>query len=303
MPPQIFSLDFSQFPNFTSLYFGYIARGLLGMDTSFIGLSSFVSYAAFDAYSPSSAYYGVIPDYILAKSTLTSITFGDEGFGNKTFAQNKMDAIAPSFPNLRFINIFRIPLTNTNGGQGAFPANFASISTLVSISVDTSQFTSIPSVIGTYPALSSVNFSYNAGLNSWGDFSGLGEKLTMLAVTRCINLTEVLPAYFSQFTKLKAFVWRGLGGGIPGKIDSFITNLYDLIVANAAMAGAATLDFRGVRVNIESESGTNGVVPVGIYQRPAGYVAGVSNGTPATSLERVWVLVNQYLHTWTYRQV
>lgn len=37
------------------------------------------------------------------------------------------------------------------------------------------------------------------------------------------------------------------------------------------------------------------------YQAQYGYVQGVNSGALASALERIYVLVNQYGHNWTYK--
>lgn len=291
---QSFKLDFLQYPNFETLNFAYINNSLLSIDNSFLTLSNFRFYSVFGAYSSLSANYGVIPVDLLAKSTLTSLRFGDAGFATKTFAQNRMDMIQPSFPNIRDIVLLQIKLTDAMG----LPSNFANIPLLQSLSIDNSALTAIPNVIGSFLSLYKLSLSYTGSLTSWGNLTGLGSKLNTLDIYACGNLTATLPAYFSSLNRLRNFFWADCGFGQSGKIDTFITNFYNLIIANAAITGASTLDFRGMRLKIEQ-----GAVPAGTYQQPTGYVTGSNNGTPASSLERIWVLTNQYLHTITYRTV
>ena len=193
-----------------------------------------------------------------------------------------------------------VKLTDTTG----LPSNFSSISNLNTLNISNSLFTSIPNV-SAYPSLSSLSIYYSSTLTSWGDLTGLGDKLNTLNVTSCGNLTPTIPSYLSSLTRLRTFIWLACGFSQSGKIDTFITNFYNFIVANAVLVGANTLNFRGMRVRLEAESGSgvtsNGVIPTGTYQQPTGYIQGSNNGTPSSSLERIWVLENQYLHNITYR--
>ena len=46
--------------------------------------------------------------------------------------------------------------------------------------------------------------------------------------------------------------------------------------------------------------GTNNAAPSGTYQAPTGFVLGISDGSPANQLEKVYVMVNNYNWTVTY---
>ena len=84
--------------------------------------------------------------------------------------------------------------------------------------------------------------------------------------------------------------------------NSFVDNIYNFITGTASLTGSNSLPFRGMVFDISNSFNTDNVeTPSGIYQMPTGYVQGFSNGTPLSPLEEIWVLRNQYGHTWSYQ--
>ena len=72
------------------------------------------------------------------------------------------------------------------------------------------------------------------------------------------------------------------------------------------MIGNPTDDYRGLTISLENAaiSGSTAAIPTGTYTAPTGYVQGSSNGTVTATgndLQKLWVLVNQYGCTVTYR--
>lgn len=80
------------------------------------------------------------------------------------------------------------------------------------------------------------------------------------------------------------------------RIDEFVNNLYNFIISEASISAGNT-KFR--QMNIRTDLNGN-IDPSGTYQQPAGFVLGSSNGNPSSPMEEIWVMVNQYQHTWTY---
>ena len=69
----------------------------------------------------------------------------------------------------------------------------------------------------------------------------------------------------------------------------------------ADITGLTSSNYRNIRLYLETYGAYTAVIPTGVFQAPVGYVKGVSNGNPATDLERLYVLQNQYNYTITYR--
>lgn len=307
MPSQFFSISFNTYPNLASLVLSLLNNNILGLDASFLTLPHFTIYnIGNNVTSPSSNFYGIIPAVVLAKSTMISFSFGDAGIRLKSFADSNLDKIATSFPAIQIFGVSQLGTTDNHMGDGALPANFSTITTLIAISIHGSAWTTIPAILNTMSNYANLGVTYSSTLISWGDLSSAAARLISLSVDGCGNLTTTLPAWFANMTLLKTFSWRTIGksGGGSANIDTFIINWYVFITGHAAISGANTLPFRGISLNIAGDpSPANAAIPGGTYQQPTGYIQGISNGTPASSLERLWVLANQYGHTNIYRAV
>ncbi|UKJ09070.1 hypothetical protein [Solitalea lacus] len=183
-------------------------------------------------------------------------------------------------------------------GAGPLPSNFNQLVNLTSLTIYSTNHTQFPTVVNTIPSLKSYDHGFSNALTGWGNLATL-VNLDTLSIPGGINLTPVLPAYLSSLTKLKTLALRRFGTTPSNKLDTLINNLYDFVSTNAAMTGANSLPFRGMNINVSVISiGDATQTPSGINQQPAGYVQGISNGTPATPKEKIWVMVNQYGHIW-----
>jgi hypothetical protein len=138
-------------------------------------------------------------------------------------------------------------------------------------------------------------------LIGWGDFSEI-VTLEDLRLPRNTNLTTEIPIWFGSLVNLKSMLisasFQNTGG-----INSFVNNFYELVVANASMSIGNT-KFRQMIIDAYGTSTldqANSTRPSGTYQQPAGYVQGSSNGTPTSPMEKIWVLTNQYNHSWTVK--
>jgi hypothetical protein len=302
--PQFLGLSFNIFPNFQTLNLTLLNNGLLGFDQSFLTLSSFTNYTVSNsAIASTSENYGKIPYIVLAKSSLQTLGVGDPGFRTKSFADNNMDKIAGSYPTLKTLSITQAGFTDNHFGDGPLPSNLTTMTTLQTLYIHAASYTTIPSILNDIPNYTSLAIYYTVTITNWGDLSGVAPRLKSLNVTGNNNLPAELPGYFSLMTFLKTFSWGNIGHG-TANIDTFINSWYNLIIGNAAIIGSTTLPFRGITLIIRGDIAVeNGTIPNGVYQQPAGYVQGVSNGMPISSQEQLWVLANQYSHQNIYRTI
>jgi hypothetical protein len=252
-----------------------------------------------NCFNSNSIFYGTIPSFFFSMP-IQQLSVGDQGMASKTFAQSNLAGIYQLASTLTYLTIQGVGLTDNNYGDGALPANFNTLTKLTSLSIVGTVHTIIPAVINTIVSLTTLTFAFNGAATDYGDISGL-VNLTNLTVEANPNFTTSIPSYFSSFTKLKTLDFRSCYR-TQIRIDTAISNIYAFIVANAAKTGTSANPFRSMTMMIGIfATGDGTAVPSGTYQQPAGYVQGSSNGSPATSLEMVWVMVNQYSHTWTYR--
>lgn len=303
---QDFIFGFGRYPNLTSFQVTQIgnsgrqAGAILNVDWSDTSaLSSLRSLYINSFFAQSSINYGKIPLFFFSMP-IKELSIGDQGMAAITFSESNLDKIYQLAPTLTYLTLQNISLTDNNFGNGALPGNFSQLTKLAILRILSVSFTRVPDVVNTITSLTALTFAFSSTATDYGDLSAL-TSLTYLSVEANANFTTSIPSYFSGLTKLKIFDLRSCFR-TQARIDAAISNLYTFIVANAAITGAATLAFRGMTVMIGIFAvGDGTAIPSGTYQQPAGYVAGSSNGSPASSLEKVWVLVNQYLHTWTYR--
>lgn len=158
------------------------------------------------------------------------------------------------------------------------------------------EFETVPSQVNLIPSLEILGvaeyYSNNVNVKYWTSLSNL-VKLRILDCTKGYNMETNLPADLQNCVKLKTLGFTGVYR-TTARVDAFITNLYNFINTYASKTGSNTLPFRGINTNCTF------ITPSGTFQQPIGYVAGVSNGAPASPKEMLWVLINQYGHTITY---
>jgi hypothetical protein len=141
------------------------------------------------------------------------------------------------------------------------------------------------------------NLTTNTALTGWGNFSNATELQTIeFYRQRYMDLT--LPAWFPVLTKLKRLTVYGCFDS-QEKADNFVNSVYSMVTANASMVTGNTA-FRHMTLELWGSGSTtaDSFRPSGTYQQPSGYVQGSQNGTADTPLKKIWVLTNQYAHTW-----
>jgi hypothetical protein len=141
------------------------------------------------------------------------------------------------------------------------------------------------------------NLTTNTALTGWGDFSNATELQT-IELYRQRYMDLMLPAWFPALIKLKRLtVYSCLDS--QEKADNFVNSVYNMVTANASMVTGNTA-FRHMTFELWGSGSTtaDSFRPSGSYQQPSGYVQGSQNGTADTPLKKIWVLTNQYAHTW-----
>lgn len=181
------------------------------------------------------------------------------------------------------------------------PSEWGNLTGLTSFSISSQGWVDVPSNINlmspTITTLVLGGYSFNSTMTGWGDFSNLVNVFT-LTITAITNLSYVIPSWFNSLTKIKTINCYLSFDSQEGS-DGWANNMYDFITINASMTPGST-PFRNMIINAYSSSSPNSNPrPSGFYQMPEGYVQGSSNGTPVSPLEKVWVMENQYGHSWT----
>jgi hypothetical protein len=178
------------------------------------------------------------------------------------------------------------------------PEELGELTSLKTLNIGQNKFNTLPATINLLSALETLNIAGRSPeLTGWGDISGL-TKLNSIEHRRNVNLQDSIPANWASLTALKNITCWGCYQ-TTARGDNYVNSFYDFVVANAPLTGTSVDPFRSMTVNYYFNSSEGNAALSGIYQQPAGYVQGADNGTPASPLEKVWVLVNQYGHAWT----
>ncbi|OIQ16541.1 MAG: hypothetical protein BM557_09510 [Flavobacterium sp. MedPE-SWcel] len=157
-------------------------------------------------------------------------------------------------------------------------------------------------VLETLVIYGSYNYSVYSGrfnLISWGDFSD-ATALREINFRWQQKMDLTWPSWLVNLTSLKTFDCHASFETLQ-KMNDLVDSIYAFVTANAAITAGNTA-FRTMNIlTYRSASPANSFRPSGIYQEPTEYIQGSANGTPTTSLEKVWVLTHQYEHIWTLK--
>lgn len=232
-----------------------------------------------------------IPQGILGNTSITNLTLAG--------SVNMADLVASGLYNLCESMLQLEILHINNNNLSSLPVNFDNLVNLSELrvsSVGSSGVNIMFPKIKDLTWLKNLQWYADSNTTSWMDFSALVNLETFQA-TACPNIPTTIPPGFENLLLLKEY---GLYNSYRTQIrmDVFVENMYNFIVANASMTAGNT-KFRQMAVRCET-SASVGITPSGIYQEPSGYIQGSNNGTPSSPLEMIWVMVNQYEHTWTY---
>lgn len=145
----------------------------------------------------------------------------------------------------------------------------------------------------------------------WNDdnMSGRGlEHLTGFIAANSNSLRmDKLPDYIYE---MRAITWFNVNCSTHSqqRSDDFVNSFYDLVVgwdqitmASVAKDGERN-QFYGLAVSMYgSQYPDENQRPSGTEQAPEGFVKGSSNGSPATPMEKIYVLKNNYAQRWTIK--
>ena len=199
-------------------------------------------------------------------------------------------------------------LTFVNGNQlSDVSSNLKNISTLRYLAIGgDNPVTTITPNINSCRQIRNLSFGFlnnslfgslsnNGKLTNWGEGLVGMVNLAYLSLGDCRSApTNIIPG-LSDAVNLKTMLFRSCYN-TQLRIDDFISNLYASVISIAIMVVGNTV-MRNVRLEITTSSVGQTPRPTGTYQAPSGYVQGSSNGTPASVMEMLYVLVKQY--RWT----
>lgn len=212
---------------------------------------------------------------------------------------NRLDTI-PS--NISSLPLQVIGLLGSPSLGGIIPSYIFDISTLKTLDFRENPIGALSYADANYdrllefPVLDRLDLDSNNFTELFSEIFDCVELVTLAYSNQRSNPNEIsptIPANANSATKWKTYISRQNYRSVSN-VDSFVDNLYTFVTTNAAISGASTLAFRGMTITFDQNS-----LPTGVFKQPSGYSAGVSNGSPGSQQEKLWVLVNQYLHTIT----
>lgn len=162
------------------------------------------------------------------------------------------------------------------------------------------------------PALTAFQFLSltNGPLSSWREnIQGRGiEKITGIDCGHGPNIpVDVLPEYFKEMRAWESFIGSYTFIRTQQRADTFVDSIYEYVtnweqitMSQTAKDGKRN-QFYNLRFNMWSSYYPHAQRPSGTYQAPAGFEQGVSNGQPATPMEKIYVLTQNYKQTWSVK--
>ncbi|BAV09408.1 hypothetical protein SAMN05421788_101844 [Filimonas lacunae] len=316
--PQKLNIPFNAMYRLKNLHMAQsgIYAQITEFDTGVLSLPSFTSLSIAGQYfTTDSRFYGNIQNDIL-NARLTTLTWTGVGTGNtatsknKAFASTNFLAVNPiTLPQLQSLTIeysYLAGYDDSESGEGAYPDVWNTFPNLKAFSLNLGLFTRMPEKLNYLPVtLQTLNFLYSAFVKDWTDLSNL-VNLVEINFTGNGQFTSSLPSWMSALTKLKRLRLTSVGANgnttDTNWQNNFYTNLYQLVVANAPITGTSASPFRSMTISTRNADGTIVSMQLvsGTEQAPAGFMPGISNGTPASPAEMIYVLKNQYDHTIAY---
>lgn len=146
---------------------------------------------------------------------------------------------------------------------------------------------------------------------NWNDdnMSGRGlDHLTGFAAYHSNGIrVDKLPDYIYE---MRAITWFGMSCSTHSqkRSDDFVNSFYDLVVgwdyitmASVAKDGKRNQFYRLAVSIYDSTFPDENQRPSGTEQAPEGFVKGQSNGSPATPMEKIYVLKNNYAQRWAIK--
>ncbi|MFC4688642.1 hypothetical protein ACFO4P_17000 [Epilithonimonas pallida] len=242
-----------------------------------------------------------LPDSI-SRSRINTLLLGGSTFNFSNGTTNKLENL---------INIQGLVSFSINGATKStttFPSNLKDCSMLRNLDVTGS--TTIPDNIGKCAQITSLSLGKqvalvtggsNGGCNmtSWG--YGIGEMSNLVNLysegiigSTTFPTTQVIGLELNA--KLKN-LYLGSVFGTVSEVDTFIDNLYNQITTNQTPGTITTVPLRGITLSLRNFGGAYTKYtprPSGTFQAPTDFVLNSANGTPASPLEKLYVIAKNY---------
>lgn len=138
----------------------------------------------------------------------------------------------------------------------------------------------------------------------------VGGKLNKIHNMYCSSSTAPVDDLPDYIYEMRAITWFNVNASTHSqkRSDDFVNSFYDLVVGwdqitmtSVAKDGRRN-QFYGLSVSMyHSAYPYENQRPTGQEQAPEGFVKGQSNGSPATPMEKIYVLKNNYAQKWTIK--
>lgn len=147
---------------------------------------------------------------------------------------------------------------------------------------------------------------FMAGGSSWKQ-DLVGGKLNKIQQMYCTSGTvpvDDLPDYLYEVRKFRYWDLNSYFIATQDRADTFVNTFYDKVMSwdyitmSQVASDGNRNQFYNLTLSLYNSSNPTNKRPSGIYQAPEGFVKGVSNGNPATPMEKVYALTNNYGQTW-----
>ena len=241
---------------------------------------------------------GIIPDEIFMISSL-------ESFAWTVNKNNSLSYLDMNYNRLKELsNLKSLNIAGSLHDNDVFPADIYDCPVLETL-VYSNNHSLSTSVANLNDTLKNYTFTNGVFLNATYQ---IDENLCLLTNLVNIDLSYTyyldnnLPTNFKNFVNAKSITFAfanhqnnyNFGGWTTTQLNNVVDQIYAIVTTYATGSGSIG-NWRGVSINILSANSVGGT-----YQAPSGFVLGVSNGTPASAKEKIYVLNNNYGHTWSY---
>ena len=131
------------------------------------------------------------------------------------------------------------------------------------------------------------------------DLSKIKRGYFAYAIPHANDRFEALPDYFNRMYSLQQ-IFDHFNAKTQSRVDSIVDVVYDETIKHPMTSqedGHRNLWYYLTSTLYGYATGSP-KRPTGTYQAPSGFKQGVSNGTPASQMEKVYVLTHNYSQTW-----
>lgn len=244
----------------------------------------------------------------ISKSRITNLLLGVFNLSNSS--TNKLQNLI-NIQGLNKVCLFNCGLTTTS-----LPSNLKDISTLRMLILNgNNQLKTLPKALTDCKQITTIEFGrqvtqglangYCPVIESWGDGIAGMDSLTSLYAEGIFSTPGNFTTDVVTGLELNNSIRNLYLGNIYGtttELDTFIGNLYSLITSNKTPGTGTTGALRGLTMvlrNYGSSYDKQTPRPNGTYQAPSGFIQNSDNGTPASAMEKLYVIVKNYRWTIT----